>query len=122
MHRSGDEYSPPPDIDLLSQTQALDEGTVTCDILALQVCEKIASVTDHAQKTSVAVVVLLVSLQMLGKSIDAIGKNRNLNLRRTGVALMGLVLLDNLLLNFLRQHCFFTFLFYLFPVFTVSGG
>ena len=112
MHRSGDEYSPPPDIDLLSQTQALDEGTVTCDILALQVCEKIASVTDHAQKTSVAVVVLLVSLQMLGKSVDAIGKNRNLNLRRTGVALVGLVLFDDLLLNFLRQHFLFTFLLF----------
>ena len=40
-----------------------------------------------------AVVVLRVLLQMLGELADALGEDGNLDLRRTGVALVGLSLI-----------------------------
>lgn len=57
--------------------------------------------TNHLQKTAAAVVILLVCLQMLVQGVDAVGQNGDLYFGRTGVTLVGLVLLDNLLLDFL---------------------
>ena len=55
---------------------------------------------DHLQHAAAAVVVLVVSLEVLGQRVDAIGKDRDLNLGRTGVTLVGLVLVDNELFFF----------------------
>ena len=98
---------------LLSDVQLLDDRAVTLDIDLLQVCKKISSVTDHLEKSAAAVVVLVVSLEVLGESVDAIGKDRDLNLGRTGVALVGLVLVDDCLLFVFSDHGNFTFLFIL---------
>ena len=96
---------------LLAQVQLLDDGTVTCDIVLLKVTEKVSSVTDHLQHAAAAVVVLVVGLEVLGKSVDAMGKDRDLNLGRTGVTLVGSVLLNNGLL-FVFQHGSFHLSFY----------
>ena len=37
---------------LLSKTKLLDKCSVTLDILALKVCEKVSSLTNHLKKTS----------------------------------------------------------------------
>ena len=57
--------------------------------------------TNHLQKSATAVVVLLVQLQMLVQTVDAVGQNGDLYLGRTGVTFVGLVLLGDLLLDFL---------------------
>ena len=88
---------------LLAQVQLLDDRAVTLDIDLLQVTKKVTSVADHLQHAATAVVVLVVCLQMLGKSIDAVGQNSDLNLRRTSVALVGGILRNNGLLFFF-QH------------------
>ena len=95
--------------DLLSDVQLLDDRAVTLDIYLLKVSEKVSSVTDHLEKSAAAVVVLMVSLEVLGKSVDAICEDRDLNLGRTCVALVGLVLVDDRLLNVFLEHGFFTF-------------
>ena len=95
--------TPRPCVALLAQVQLLDDGTVACDIGLLKVTEKVTSVTNHLQHAAAAVMVLVVSLEVLGESVDAMGKNRNLNLRGTGVTLVGRVLLNNGLL-FVFQH------------------
>ena len=95
---------------LLAQVQLLDDRAVTLDIDLLKVAKKVSSVADHLQHATAAVVVLVVGLQVLGEGVDAMGKDRDLNLGRTGVALVGSVLLNNGLL-FVFQHGSFTFLF-----------
>ena len=91
---------------LFAQVQLLDDRAVTLDIVLLKVTEKVSSVTDHLQHAAAAVMVLVVCLEVLGKSVDAMGKDRDLNLGRTGVTLVGSVLLNNGLL-FVFQHGIF---------------
>ena len=76
--------------------------------------------TDHLEKSATAVVILVVHLEVLGEAVDAIGEYRDLNLRRAGVALVSLVLVNNCLLLILK-HWFFTFLF-LFGAISGGGG
>ena len=63
--------------------------------------------TDHLQHAAAAVVVLVVCLEVLGQSIDAMGKDRNLYLGRTGVTLVRSVLSNDGLLFVLSKHCIF---------------
>ena len=88
---------------LLAQVQLLNDGAVALNVDLLQVAKKISSVADHLQHAAAAVVVLVVRLEVLGKSVDAMGKDRDLNLGRAGVTLMGSELGNNGLL-FVLQH------------------
>ena len=90
---------------LLAQVQLLNDGAVTLNVDLLQVAQKVSSVADHLQHAAAAVVVLVVRLEVLGKSVDAMGKDRDLNLRGAGVTLVRSVGSDNGLL-FVLQHCF----------------
>ncbi len=94
---------------LLSDVQFLDDRAVTLDIDLLQICKKISSVTDHLKKSAAAVVVLVVSLEVLCEGVDAISEERDLNLGRTCVALVSLVLVDDRLFYVFLNHGFFTF-------------
>ena len=89
---------------LSSQTQLADDCTVALNIVVLEIVEQVPSVTDHLLQTAAAVEVLLVELEVLGQSVDAGSQNRNLNLRRTGVALVGRVLRDNRLFFVFCHH------------------
>ena len=122
MHQSGNDQIVRPHFGyaLLSQTQLLDDRTVTLDILGCEVLEQTSSMTNHTEQTSVAVEVLFVELQMLGQGVDAVGEYGDLNLRGTGIALVHLVLLDDLLLDFLL-HFLFTFLIDLNATLSANG-
>jgi len=98
---------------LLSQAELADDRAVTLDVVLLQVVQQASSATDHLLQTAAAVEVLFVSLEVLGQVSDAVGQDSNLYLGRTGVTLVGSVLLDDVeLCVFL--HGIFTFLcFYL---------
>ena len=89
---------------LLSEAELLDYGSVSFDILLSEVVEKLLYVADHFGQTSLRVEVLGVLLHVLGKLIDTVGKNSYLNLGRTGVSLVDLVLLDEGGLSFLCNH------------------
>ena len=65
---------------------------------------------DHLQHATAAVVVLVVGLEVLGQRVDAMGKDRDLYLRGTGVTLVRSVLSNDGLLFVLSKHRFFTFL------------
>ena len=96
---------PPPFSDnlrkLLSQTQFLDDCTVTIDIFFLQVVEHIAATTYHFQQTTSGVMVVFVSFEMLGQVVDSLGKNCDLYFSGTCVGVVQSVLFDYL--------CFFFF-------------
>ena len=91
--------SPPP---LLStQAKAFDKGPVPLDIFFLQVIEKPAPLTDQGIKATAGMVVILVGAKVFGQMIDSPCEKSDLYLRRTGIAFMESVLLNDLLLPFL---------------------
>ena len=51
--------------------------------------------TDHFEQSASGMMILLVNLQMLVELVNTEGENRDLNLGRTGVALVGRILFDN---------------------------
>ena len=66
----------------------------------------------HFQKTSSAVMVLLVDLEVLVERVDSGSKKSDLYFGRTGVTFVGCKIFDDLLF-FVFKHChgFFTFRF-----------
>lgn len=89
---------------LLSQTKALNDRTVTIDVLLLQIAEEFLSLANHHVQTSSGMVILGVCLQMLGELLDSGGQNRDLHLCGTGVAFVYSIILDDLLLLILQKH------------------
>ena len=77
--------------------------------------------SNHLGKTSLRVEVLGVLLHVLGEAVDSIGKDSNLNLGRTGILLIDLVLSDDGGLGFLSNHFFFTFLIF-YPYAACGAG
>src|SRR5699024_2384174 len=77
-----------------AQAEALDQRTVALDVDLLQVLEHAATLTDQEQQATTRVVVLLVVLEVFGEAGDPVGQQRNLNLGRTGVALISRVFID----------------------------
>ena len=71
--------------ELLTETELFDYCTVSVNILLLEISEKVASVTNHLEKTSSGVVIVLVDLQVSVKIVDSLSENSNLNLGRTCV-------------------------------------
>ncbi len=110
-----------PNVCLLSQAKLADDRAVTLDVVLLQVVQQTSSATDHLLQTAAAVEVLLVSLEVLGQVSDTVGQDSNLYLGRTGITLVGSVLLDDVeLCVFL--HGFFHLSLFLFTFHSAIGG
>ena len=70
---------------LLTETESLDDGTITIDIVIVEILQQLAALTDeHGQRTG-CVVVLVVLLQVLCQVRDTIAEQGNLRLCRAGV-------------------------------------
>ena len=74
-------------LDLLTDAQLLDDGTVAVDFAVLQVVQHAATLTYQLQEAQARAVVLLVYLQVLGEVDDAVGEETDLGLGRTGIGL-----------------------------------
>ena len=96
---------------LLTKTETCNDGTITLDILLLQIVKVLSSLTYHDKHTSAGVVILGVCLKMSGKLADSLSENCDLNLGRTGITFVNCVLLDDLLLEILVDHWCFTSVF-----------
>ena len=95
---------PPPRICcLLTDAEFGDDRTVPLDIGFLQIVEQAAAMTDHLQKTAAAVMILRVLFEMLVEGVDPVGQDRDLDLGRSGVALMDGILFDDVRLFFLEK-------------------
>ena len=95
---------------LLTDAELGDDGTIALDVLLHEVVEQAAALTDHLVQAAAGVVILRVDLEVLGELVDALGENGDLDLGRTGVALMGAVGFDNGSLLVLKHHsCVSTF-------------
>ena len=89
---------------LLSQTELFNNRTVALDVCLLKVATKISSVTYHLLKTSAAVMVLVIVLEVLSKGLDSVSEKCDLHLGRTSVALVSSISLDNCLLFVFLHH------------------
>src|ERR1700719_2245810 len=75
--------------------ELLDQALVAAFVGALEIVEKLATLLHHLQQASPRMIVLHVSLEMLGEIIDPFGRDRDLPLRRPGVAGLLRVSLDD---------------------------
>src|SRR5256886_11232272 len=79
-----------------SQTESPDDFLVSLRASAVQVGEQPSALTDHAEQPAAACVVVAGGAQMFGEVLDALGKERDLDLRRAGVLLITTVGRDHL--------------------------
>ena len=98
-------------VGLLTDTEALDRRAVSLDVLALHVVQQATTTTDELQQAAATVMVFAVGLEMLGQLDNPVGQQSYLNLGRTGVAIMGAVLFNDLSLDrfILRQDTLLPF-------------
>lgn len=92
------------DTELLTETELFYDSTVSVDVLLLEISKKVTSVTNHLEKTSSGVVVVLVGLEVTCKVVDPLCEDSDLNLGRTRVVFMCSVSLDNGCFFFLQKH------------------
>ena len=72
-------------LNVVADTESLDELTILDDVVLLDIAKKAAALTDEHKQTTTGVEVLLMRLHVLGEALDALGKDGNLNLGITGV-------------------------------------
>src|SRR5258708_2402357 len=79
---------------LIPQPEVLDDLTVAVDVRPLHVVQQTAAVPDHLQQPAAAMMVFLVSPEVLGEVVDPLGEQGDLDSRGAGVRLVLLVLLE----------------------------
>src|SRR5689334_13437629 len=87
---------------LLAKAELRDEIGVARLVLAAQIIQQRTALVDEHQEAASRVIVLRVGLEVHRQVVDALGEDRDLNLRRSGVALALRVLLAE---RFLALHC-----------------
>ena len=80
-HKAGAGFPCPRINALLSESESLDQCTITVNVLLSEISKKAASVTDHLQKTSVGMKILRILLHMLCEGSDVGCQKRYLNFR-----------------------------------------
>src|SRR5947209_6848990 len=81
-------------VPLLAQAELFDQRAVGIGVARLEVVQQLAPPRDHAEQAAAGVMILDVTLEVVGKAIDARGQKRDLHFRRTRVALGPLVIGD----------------------------
>jgi len=66
---------------LLAQTKLLDQLLIFPCVLALQIVEQLAALTDQLQQTTARMMILHVGLEMIGQPVDSRSKQRDLYFR-----------------------------------------
>jgi len=81
-----------------AQSKTSDQRLVTADARPLEIVQQAPSLADHDEQPAARVEVLLMAPQVIGEITDALAQDRHLDLRRSGVALLGGILDDERLL------------------------
>ena len=92
--------TPPTISNLLSQAETTDQFVVAIDLDALQIIQQAAALADQLEQAAARVIVFLMRLEMIGEFVDALGQERHLNFRRTGIRSVCLVLRNNVQFSF----------------------
>src|SRR5256712_14078606 len=79
-------------------TESPDDFVVSLRASAVQVGEQPSALSDHAEQPAAACIVVAGGAQMFGEVLDALGQERDLDLRRAGVLVVTAVRRDHLVL------------------------
>ena len=79
-------------------TKLFDNSAVTLDVFLLEINKELTTVANHFKQSATAVVVFVVLFEMLVEVLDSGCKDSDLNFGRSGVLLVNLVSLNDLLL------------------------
>jgi hypothetical protein len=90
--------------ELLAQAERIDQLAVSSDIAVLEVVKELAAAAHHLHQAAAGVMILRVSLEVIGQTVDAGGEKSNLNLGRARVARSTLVLGNNFSLVDFDRH------------------
>lgn len=88
---------------LAADTKALNQSLVAFRATIFQILEHFPPAGDHGEESATGMMILVMGLEMLSQLKDTLTQKRDLNLWRSGVRLMDLVLADNLRLLLYRQ-------------------
>ena len=80
---------------LFPQAEPGDDAVIALLVFFAHVLEQRSPCGNHFEQSAARGMVLAVALEMLGKLVDSLGQNRNLDLRRAGVALMNFEVLND---------------------------
>ena len=83
---------------LSTESQGGDKPAIPVNLLIAQVFEQATTLSDHLEQTPTAVMVVLVSVEMVAQVVDPRREERDLHLRAACPVLVGLVPVDDLLL------------------------
>ena len=83
---------------LPSQAERLYEAPVFLEIVLLEIIQESTPLAYELQEPPAGMEVLLVHLEMLRQVVDPFRQQGNLNIRRTGIAFMPFILIDDLAL------------------------
>jgi hypothetical protein len=89
---------------LLADSEFADHVAIAVRVVRFQVIQQAAALAYQHQQSTPGCMILLVGFEMLGKVVDPFAKNRDLDLRRSGVRFMGPEAFDQVCLFFNRQH------------------
>src|SRR6056297_2387917 len=81
-----------------AQAEVRDQLAISLDVRTLQISEESTTAANHLQKAATSVMILLALVEMFTKRVDALGEQGDLHGGAPDVAVVELVLLDNLLL------------------------
>ena len=86
-----------------SEVEGFDQSLIRLRILGFEIIQEYSAFSDHGQKPTSAVIVFFMLFQVIGKLVDALGENGDLDLGGTSVLLM-LGMLDDYFLLFFAFH------------------
>lgn len=72
-------------LDVVADTELLDEFAVFEDVAVLDVDEQATTLTNEHEQTAARVVILGVLFEVLGEVTDALGEDRDLNFSATRI-------------------------------------
>jgi hypothetical protein len=79
---------------LLSDAQSVDDRPIARIVHVTKIVQQPATPSDELQQTTPGMVVLLMEFEVLRQIADPVRQDRDLDFRRTGIAVMLPVLLD----------------------------
>ncbi len=87
-------------LNLSAEFQPLGDPLIPADIDIMEIIQQPTALTDHDQQSTAGTMILLEFLQMFREMINPRGQKGDLNICRSGVAVMHSVLFDRLRLTF----------------------
>ncbi len=89
---------------LLADSEFADHVAIAVRVVRFQVIQQAAALAYQHQQSTPGCMILFVGFEVLGKVVDPLAQNRDLDLRRSGVRIMGPEAFDQVGLFFNRQH------------------